>query len=222
MPLKKLFFAIWDVCLDICAAIEWSGLKYFLTGKGHNLTLEDWFDIRDQLNNGYYIILTRRNTHLTTYGISLAHFALTGKFGHYSHALCNVEPLKKAIGPLEFFTDFRFMEAIKKGVIYSNWFKVFDCDSICILKPKYYTQEEFDSCVSSIYDDLGKQYDKRLNVHDMSQMSCVELARERMLHLPDYHEKMRVFEYMIKNEKNLTPQMFRDCPDFEVVLEIKR
>lgn len=212
---------LWDSFLDFCSGIEWTTIKYALSGRAWDLTQEDWLTIRNQLNQGYYIILTRRSTHLTTYLIGLAHFALTGRWGYYSHALCNVEKFPDA-DPLVFFTDFRFMEAISKGVVYSNWFDIFNCEAVCILKPKYYTQEEFDSCVDKIYDDLNKQYDKRLNVHDGANMSCVELARERMIHLPDYAEKMRVFEYMIKSEKNLTPQMFRECPDFEVVLEIKR
>jgi hypothetical protein len=39
---------------------------------------------------------------------------------------------------------------------------------------------------------------------------------------PDYQENFANFEKMIKERKNLTPQMFYDCPDFEVVYEVRK
>lgn len=204
--------------MNVLSVVNWDRPRELITGRRYNLDVDDWCKIAKELDRGYYIILTYRKSHLSSYAVQLGHFALTGKFGDYSHALCNIEPDKNING----FDDFKFIEAIGKGVVCNDWHDTMNVDRICILKPKYYTQEEFDSCVTEIYDEIGKKYDKRFKYNDPKNRSCVEIARERMIHLPDYFTKMRVFEYMIQNEKNLTPQMFRDCPDFEVVLEIKR
>lgn len=209
---------LFDWFIVLIGKVKWEGLHKLLTGKRYSLTMGDWFKIRDSLAKGYFIILTRRKTHLSTYATGFAHFFLTGRWGHYSHALVNVEGDRASYG----FPDFKFIEAIGKGVQFSEWSKVFDCDSVCILKPKYYTIEEFDAAVGSVYQDIGKKYDERFKVNDDLEMSCVEIARKRMKSLPEYAERMRIFEYMIANEKNLTPQMFRDCPDFEIILEIKK
>ena len=39
---------------------------------------------------------------------------------------------------------------------------------------------------------------------------------------PDYYTNFANFEKLIAERKNLTPQMFYECPDFEVVFEIRR
>lgn len=204
--------------MKVLSWVNWDKPRKLITGKSFNLTWHDWIQIAEKLQSGYFIILTYRKSHLSSYAVQVGHFVLTGKFGDYSHALCNIEPDKKGYD----LYDFKFIEAVGKGVVRDYWWDTMNVDRVCILKPKYYTQAEFDSCVTEIYDEIGKSYDKNFKYNDPKQRSCVEIARERMIHLPDYFTKMRVFEYMIQNEKNLTPQMFRDCPDFEVVLEIKR
>lgn len=207
-----------DFFVGLLGKIKWEGLHKLIHGKSYCLNLEDWYAISKELHKGYFIILTSRKTHLSTYAARFAHFVLTGRWGHYSHALVNVEGERASYG----FNDFMFVEAIGKGVVRSTWHEVFNCDSVCILKPRYYSIEEFNATVGSVYADIGKSYDEDFKVFNDQEMSCVEIARERMVDLPGYHEKMRVFEYMIKNEKNLTPEMFRECPDFEVLLEIKK
>lgn len=205
--------------INIIGKIKWEGLYKKIHGRTYTLTHEDWFKARDVLASGYFIILTRRKTHLSTYFISLAHFLLTGRFGYYSHALVNVEADRDGFYGL---SDFKFMEAIGVGVKHSKWHEVFNCDAICIIKPKYYALEELNASIGVGLADIGKEYDDVFKVYDDMQMSCVEVARKRLMSLPFYEQRMRVFEYMILNEKNLTPQMFRDCPDFEVLLEIKK
>jgi hypothetical protein len=39
--------------------------------------------------------------------------------------------------------------------------------------------------------------------------------------LPDYEVRFRRFEDLIQKRKNLTPQMFYECDDFEVVFEVR-
>lgn len=207
-----------DFLLTLVGKVRWEWLREKLTGRRYNLNIMDWYQIKDELSKGYFIILTRRKAHLSTYFVSIGHFLLTGKFGYYSHALVNVEGERATYG----FPDFKFVEAIGTGVKSSKWTEVFDCDSICILKPKWYSIEELNSSVGHVMQDIGKKYDMDFKVYDEDEMSCVEVARDRMTELPEYYEKMRVFEYMIASEKNLTPQMFRDCPDFEVLLEIRK
>ncbi len=204
--------------IKLLGKIKWEGLYCRLYGRKFQLTLEDWYRIKEVLSTGYFIVLTRRKTHLSTYACSIAHFFLTGKFGYYSHALVNVEGDRASYG----FPDFKFVEAIGTGVQLSKWDQVLNVDAICVLKPRWYTVEEFDKNISDVLQDIGKKYDVDFKIYDDAEMSCVELARSRMTTLPDYYEKMRVFEYMIASEKNLTPQMFRDCPDFEVLLEIRK
>lgn len=204
--------------MKLIGKIHWEWLHKLRHGRKYDLSLADWYDVSKALHEGYYIILTSRKTHLSTYACRLGHLFLTGKWGFYSHALVNVESERATYG----FADFRFMEAIGRGVKFSTWFQVMNCDAICILKPLRYTNEELNKTIGVVYQEEGKKYDDRFKVYDSKRLSCVELARIRLMSLPDYREKMRIFEYMIKHEKNLTPQMFRDCPDFEVLLEIKK
>lgn len=209
---------IYDFFMKMIGKIHWEGLHRRFYGRRYMLNTEDWLEIKDVLSKGYFIILTRRKTHLSTFACALAHFFLTGRWGYYSHALVNVDEDRATYG----FNDFKFMEAIGSGVQFSKWHEVFSCDSVCILKPRWYTIDELNASIGVGMEDIGKSYDDRFKVYDDMEMSCVEVARKRMSSLPLYSEKMRVFEYMIQNEKNLTPEMFRECPDFEVLLEIRK
>lgn len=203
-----------NLILDILAWVNWKWLRKLITGKSNALNRMDQLKVRNKLYDGYYIILTVDRNHLSSWSVRIANLFLTGKWSDYSHALVNVEP--------DDSREFRFVEAINKGVVVSDFDEVLACDAICILKPKYYTLEEFNEAVGSIYVEIGKKYDKRFKHNDPNERSCVEVARARLQALPEYETRMRVFEHMIKTEKTLTPQMIRDCPDFEVVLEIKR
>lgn len=209
----KYFWYIYDLIMDFFSKTSWRGLRTLLTGKSYGLTESDWDEIKKVLDTGYFIILTEDRSHLSSWMVKAAHFALTRKWSSYSHALVNVE------SDNDF--KYKFVEAIGTGVRQCGFSQVFKCDSICILKPKYYTNEQVEKTMGKAMQFIGKKYDKRFRYNDEDQMSCVEIARSSLKDLPDYEKEMRVFEYMISSTKNLTPPMFRQCPDFEVVLEIK-
>jgi hypothetical protein len=75
----------------------------------------------------------------------------------------------------------------------------------------------------NVKEDIGKPYDALFDLLDDSEMSCVELVRDALKKDNREYEKLfPEFEKSIAEKKNLTPQMYRDCPEFEVVLEIRR
>lgn len=204
---------LYKLAMGLIPKIKWNGIrkKYF----DWKPTGEMWeFLLTYKLDQGYYIILTEDRGSLSSWGVKILHYLIHLQWPRYTHALVNVESTTA--------TNYVFLEAINKGVVFQEYGEIFKCDSVVFLKPRYYTQEEFDATVAEIYSEVGKDYDINFKHDDDKDLSCVEIARQRMKKLPDYEEKMRVFEHMIKYKKNLTPQMFRDCPDFEVILEIKR
>lgn len=211
---KLGMMAIYNLFMDLLAFVHWRPLRKLIFGKGFRLSAEDHRAIKRILSTGYYIILTEDRTHLSSWAVKIGHFFLTGKWPRYTHALVNVEPDKS--------TEFRFVEALNKGVKLSLFNDVFQCDSVCILKPKRFSIEEVDEAMGASLRYIGLKYDKRFRYNNASELSCVEVARNCLKTLPNYAEKMRIFEFMIASEKNLTPQMFRDCPDFEVVREFRR
>lgn len=219
--MKSLLMKFYFFLMDTIAFIQWKGIRKWLTGKEFNLeVVKDWNLIKRHLAEGYYIILTEDRSHLSSWAVKLGHYLMTRKWPTYTHALCNVE----ADGEVDEFKikTFKFVEALNKGVQFSPFEKVFNCDSMVLLKPKYYSQDQFDQAMQLARTMIGKKYDKLFKYDNQEELSCVEVVRSCMMSLPHYETEMRVFEHMIKHEKNLTPQMFRDCPDFEIVLEINR
>lgn len=180
------------------------------------LTENDHKKIKELLIPNYYIILTRRNNHLSTYLISFANFVLTGKFSHWSHVLMNLEDEVKTDD------DFLLIEAIGKGVVASPFNRVFDVNSTALLKPKNITIEKWTKILDAAKENLGKPYDNLFDLKNDKAMSCVELIRDALQADPDYSKNFAEFERMICESSNLTPEMFYKCPDFEVVYEIRR
>ena len=172
--------------------------------------------IREKLTHDYFIIATRRRNYLTTFFIGLGHFLLTGKWGHYSHVLMNLED------EVHSDSDFRLIEATTKGTIYSTFEKVFDrVDSVALIKPHSMTVEEWTKCMDAAKEHLGKPYDNLFNIKNDMEINCVELVRIALSALPDYRFRFANFENMIARKNNITPQMFLDCPDFHVYAEFK-
>ena len=68
----------------------------------------------------------------------------------------------------------------------------------------------------------GLPYDDLFCLVDRSEVSCVEMCRIALQAEPNYAENFAELEKAIAKYKNLTPQMYRDCSDFEVVYEAKR
>lgn len=167
------------------------------------------------LASGYYIILTGNSYHLSSVLVKVMTFFKLGKWPKYSHVLMNVDfiddPQKR--------DGFKFMEATVAGVHYSTFDQVFDCDTYCLLTPKYVDNERYTEIIDNLIKFNGRPYDDLFDLADQSKMSCVELIRAAFQPFMWYEPAFRNFEAMIKQEKNLMPQMFRECEDFVVKKE---
>lgn len=175
---------------------------------------------KEQLNTllipNYYIILTRNNNHLSTYFISLGDFLLKGKFGYWGHALINME------NTVIDNTDFRFVEAIGTGVQYATFDEVMAVNSVALLKPKNMPIDAWTLILDKAKTDIGKPYDTLFDLQQDQKLSCVELVRNALMADPNYSTNFANFEAMVQQYDRITPQMFYDNPDFEVVYEIRR
>lgn len=169
-------------------------------------------ELKEKFTNDYYIIATRKDNQLSTFFICLGHFLLTGHWGRYSHVLMNLEDEVKTDD------DYRFIEATGKGVKYSTFESVFStCSEVALISPKNMTIEEWTKCLDRAKTYLGTPYDNLFNLKNTLEINCVELCRLALQTLPDYYQQFAEFEKLIASKKKLTPQMFIDCPDFNVV-----
>ena len=183
----------------------------------HPITAEDRQMIMEMLKHDYYIITTRHSNHLSLYAISLAGFIGTGKWSTYGHVCMNME------NTVETKDDFRLVEAVGVGSKYSTFDEVFDeCDGVALLKPKSMQAEHWTSVLDKAKTEVGKPYDTLFDLANDKAVSCVELVRDALQGEPDYATDFANFDKMIAKINNLTPQMFRDCSDFEVVYEVRR
>jgi len=181
------------------------------------LTETDMLKIQELLKDNYYIILTRHNGRLTAYAISLAHFLITGRRGHYGHALLNIEDEVKTND------DFQFIESISQGVKYSSFDEVFDkqVGSVVLLKPRSMTIEKWTAILDKAKTELGKPYDLTLDVTTDDALDCVELVRDALKGEDNYATDYAHLEAMIAKYKTLDPQMIYECEDFTVVTEFR-
>jgi hypothetical protein len=167
------------------------------------------------LKKDYYIIMTRRNNHLSTYFICAIEFFLRFKIAYWAHSVMNLEDTVTED------TDFRLMEATGIGVHYATFDDIFSSQSAALMKPKCMTIDEWTTVMDTAKAQLGKPYDTLFNIADDSKLSCIELTRKILMAEPNYAEDFKHFEEMIKKYKNLSPQMLYDCEDFEVVFETR-
>lgn len=176
---------------------------------------EDLNQVRSLMKDNYYIILTRHNGHLSTYAIDFAHWVVTGRWGYYGHILLNVEDEVKDD------SDYSFIESTITGVHYSTFPMVFDSQvgSICLMKPKAVTIEEWAKVLDKSRTDIGKPYDLALDPSQTDKLDCVELVRDALKGQPDYATDYKDLEAVVQKYKALDPQMVYECPDFEVVWE---
>ncbi len=211
---RKYFGPVFDKFVTLIGKINWK--------QKHPITSADKDKLRELLEKDYYIIVTRHGNHLSTYAIALGNFLIRGKFSFYSHVLMNLEDEVKDDN------DFRFVEAIGAGSRYSNFEEIFgngtwdDPDAVALLKPKSMSIDEWTAVLDKAKTQVGKPYDTLFDLANDQQVSCVELVRNALMGSPNYFTEFANFEAMINKAKNLTPQMFRDCPDFEVAYEIKK
>lgn len=172
-------------------------------------------EINALLKADYYILLSRNNNHLSSYMIGLGDFLLTGKFGYWGHAFMNLEDTVTTND------DFRFVEAIGTGVQYATFDQTMAVNSIALLKPKSMKLEDWTAVLEKARTDIGKPYDTLFDLSQDQSLSCVELVRDVLMADDDYYTNFARFEAMCQKHKKITPQMFYDCPDFQVVLEIR-
>lgn len=207
-PIKEIFDKISTTVILGIGKVHWKSTK--------EISEDDKAKIRELLINDYYIILTRRTNHLSTFFVGLSNFVLTGKWGYWSHSLMNTEDEVKDN------RDFRLIEAVGSGTRYTPFDDVFNVQSVALLKPKNMSVEQWTYILEKANSQLGKPYDTLFDLRSDSALSCVELVRIALQAEPDYDVNFVNFEKMIVERKNLTPQMFYDCPDFSVVFETRK
>lgn len=200
----------------VIGRINWTGIKYYLTGREYNITDDEMDEIVSYLSSGRYICLSRRNTHLTTYLISISHFLLTlmnkfyrPKFGYWSHVFMHIES----------GVHLDIIESVGKGVVRTNYYRALNVDSICILKPKHFCEDEVENANDLAVKYIGSLYDTSFNIYDDNRLSCVELAYRCLSRVKNHG--LPGLNTMVRRMGNLTPQMFYDCGDFEIVYEIR-
>ena len=147
--------------------------------------------------------------------VTIASTILTRKKAFWTHALMNVEGDVGA--PV-------LMEAIGKGVTISDFFHVFACDAVVVLRPRIPKGFEmnWEGLNDAAYSNLGKEYDTLSDILDDQKMNCSEYVWKCLSKIPDADIWFNGLRVMIENNKNLCPQMLYDCGCFEVVFEIRR
>lgn len=205
---KSVWENLTELCVKVITPIKWE--------TGRVLTKDEYDILRERLAVDYYIIATSRSNYLTSFFIRLGHFLLSGRWGNYTHVLMNLED------EVETDSDFRFIEASTTGTQYSTFDDVFTgVDSVALIKPKNMTLDEWTSTLEQAKTYLGRPYDNLFNLKSDFEINCVELIRLALFSLPDYHYKFAEFEKTIAKKKRLTPDMFLECSDFEVIYEIR-
>lgn len=213
--------------LKIVGPFKWSGLKYILSGRPYDLRPVEREYARLMMKKRIYLWVSRRDSHLTTYFISLSDWLLLfwywlrkgfkGKcprFGFWAHAFVNI-------------SHNVVVEAVGRGVVKSYFDDVFNIDAVAALVPKHLTEKEWDALRPEIEEEIvshiGKPYDIFFNLKDDNAVSCIELVRLLLKNrVPDYALKFASFEDMIDNKKNITPQMLYDSGDFVVEWEVRK
>jgi uncharacterized protein YycO len=205
-----MLVTIWKwFSLKVISKIDWSFIKAFINrGIYWDLTIDDWRRVETLLIKDHYVILIRRKTHLTTYLIWLSGLIKMGKGSYWSHGLLNIESEK-------------FIEATSSGTHFSTFSQVFDCDSVCLLRPKGFTTEDWTAAIDKALADIGKPYDTLFDPNQEASLSCVELVRNALQAAPDYAKDFPKFEAMIKKYGAVIPQMIYDDGEFERMLEIR-
>lgn len=207
--ITKIKDYIFDLAVKLIAKIKWKQRK--------TLSDSEIAALRTLLAKNYFIIATRRSNFLSCFFINLSHFLLTGHWGYYTHILMNLED------EVNKDADFRLIEATTKGTQYSSFEQVtYGVDGIALLKPKNMTLLQWTRVMDKAKEQLGKPYDTLFDIKNDQKVNCVELVRLALMALPDYEERFPDFEKSIAKRKNLTPQMFLECTDFEVYLEIRK
>lgn len=191
-----------DWFVKLIGKIEWKPKPY--------IDKEQTTRIRELLSEDYYVILTRKNHHLSTYATNLGHFFLTGRWGFWGHALMNLED------EVSTKKDFRLIEAIAEGVTYSNFDEVFKVHHAVLMIPRGITLEEWTAALDFVRTTLGTPYDTLFDISKANRINCVELVYLALNTLPNAHQRFPIFFDLVKNKKKITPDMFIECEEFIV------
>jgi hypothetical protein len=216
---KKMFIAfyVWLQLIVLCP-IRWTYIKgLYRYGKHWNLSNDDWDHLREVLKPHYYLIVTYRSTHLSTYLQQIASLILQQKWTRWTHAFLNMDN-----GEAKDDIQYIFLESTAQGVHYSTFKQVFDCDSVGLIVPKGMTPQDWTQIIETAIAQDGKPYDALFDYHQDYAFSCIELVRKALMGLPDYMTRFAKFEAMIQKEGHVLPQMLAECPDFEVVWQVRR
>lgn len=201
---RTVFERIQIWIIDIMTKIRWKPKR--------TLSAKSMDELKERFTDDYYIVLTRRSNFLTTFFINLSHFFLTGRWGYYSHVLMNLEDEVKTDD------DYIFIEAVRVGIKESSFIDVFTgVESVALIKPKYMTIDEWTLALDRARCYLGRPYDNLFDLKNDLEINCVELVRLALQGIPNYDQKFANFEKLVAKKKKLTPQMFAECSDFEIV-----
>ena len=194
--------------LKVLGRIMWPGFRYLLQGKEYDLSHEQTKTIVSMMNERRYIGLNYRKTHLTSYFIGLSHFLLTGRWGKWAHAFVNVE------ASTERDCDLKIIEAVGSGVRIARFWDVLNCDKVVLLDANL-DDSEWNKVSDLIRGVVGRKYDTRFKINDSMEFSCVELPYWAIKSVKP--EAVKNLTKMIEKSGNLTPDMYLESEDFEVI-----
>lgn len=207
---------------------KWTAIKKRFTGKEYDLTDSDLEEVWQCLAKENFIICTYRSTHLTSYFICAAHYALSfmawiktkgqvkPRWGKYSHTLMNLE---ETTTPMR-SKDFILVEATGKGTCRSEFKTVFNCDRVVLLRPK--AQIQWEIVNKKMLDMLNRPYDYNFNLNDDKSLSCVEYVLDGLKSTTGFADDFLDLVNQIKYFGNLDPSLYAESSSFEVVLLIDR
>lgn len=207
---RTLFQRIQIWFIELSAKITWN--------EKDGIPEADRVPLREMLAKDYYIIATRRDNYLSSWFMNFGHWFLTGNWGYYTHVLMNTED------GVTSDADFRFIEATGKGTHYSTLEQVLNgVEAVALIRPRHMETSEWTAVLDEAKVYLGRPYDNLFDLVNGEEINCVELIRNALMKLPDYHTRFFHFERLIAKAKGkLTPSMFLECPDFIVVWSVKR
>ena len=206
---RNLFQAIQILFIKLVAKVTWD--------ENDGVSADEQAKLREMFANDYFIVATRRDNYLSSWFMNFGNWLLTGRWGYWTHVLMNTEDEVKTDD------DFRFIEATGEGTHYSSLDQVLHgIEAIALIKPTNMTLEEWTACLDKAKIYLGRPYDNLFNLVNGEEINCVELVRNALMALPDYHTRFANFEALIERKKGkLTPTMFVECPDFHIVWTAK-
>lgn len=200
--------------LNIVGRLNWTGVKYFFTGREFDLVDDDIEKVCDLLLSGRYVGLCWRKTHFTSYLIALGHLLLTGRWSAWSHCWINIDD--------EMENPFRMtiFESISEGSKKSRFWNVLNCDAVVLLKPKFLKESDWDEINLAMFNSIGLEYDVFCDEADGSKVNCVEWVVSKMLETDE--NSLPGTRALMEKTNSLTPQMLYESGDFEIALEIRR